>query len=287
MQKLRNFVFTINNWTQEDLDKLMTLPIKYLVYGREVGDEGTPHLQGYVELDRRTSFAKVKETIPRAHVEARKGTQQEAIAYCKKDDDWEESGERRIQGERLDIKKITESIQKGGGIRTILELEEITLNVFTIRTAEKLLQYYEPRRDYKPHVVWIYGPTGTGKTRASIKALPDAYFFSNSTGRWWSGYDGHEDVIIDDIRRDTISFVQLLGLTDRYGHHIEDKGSIRQFRGRRIIITSPGDPKEIYNHGEFVEDITQLTRRIDAIHHFVSENSDEEYNTFEDLLGII
>ena len=32
--------------------------------------------------------------MPRAHVEARKGTIQQAIEYCQKEGDWEEHGEK-------------------------------------------------------------------------------------------------------------------------------------------------------------------------------------------------
>jgi len=41
-------------------------------------------------------------------------------------------------------------------------------------------------------------------------------------------------------------------MTDRYPYTIEDKGTIRQFKARRIIITCPRCPGEEYkmgNHG--------------------------------------
>ena len=40
--------------------------------------------------------------MPRAHVEARKGTIQQAIEYCQKEGDWEEHGEetKDAQGKR-------------------------------------------------------------------------------------------------------------------------------------------------------------------------------------------
>jgi len=73
-----------------------------------------------------------------------------------------------------------------------------------------------------------------------------------------------EDVIIDDLRSATYPFLELLGMTDRYPYTIEDKGTIRQFKARRIIITCPRCPGEEYKW-ETMEDIGQLTRRIALI----------------------
>lgn len=36
--------FTINNWTEIDVPKFLNM--EYLVFGREKGEDGTPHLQG-------------------------------------------------------------------------------------------------------------------------------------------------------------------------------------------------------------------------------------------------
>jgi len=34
---------------------------------------------------------------------------------------------------------------------------------------------------------------------------PEAYFNASTTGKWWGGYDGHQDVILDDVREETFS----------------------------------------------------------------------------------
>jgi len=53
-------------------------------------------------------------------------------------------------------------------------------------------------------------------------------------------------------------------MTDRYPYTIEDKGTIRQFKARRIIKHAPVAPGRNIN-GETMEDIGQLTRRIALI----------------------
>jgi len=90
------------------------------------------------------------------------------------------------------------------------------------------------------------GKTGTGKTRTAVSLLPDAYFKSNAVvngGRIMTA----RRLIIDDLRSATYPFLELLGMTDRYPYTIEDKGTIRQFKARRIIITCPRCPGENIN----------------------------------------
>lgn len=264
MTQIRNFVFTLNNPAVEDYDALFCIDYQYLIFGEETASSGTYHLQGYCELTKRVSFAKLKKLLRRCWFAPRAGSQAEAIKYCKKEGLYHEFGEPRKQGRREDILAIRDHIEEGNNIRSMfVDDGEIIVNANTIRIAEKLFKYFEPPRDYKPTVLWFYGPTGCGKTRTARELLPDAYFSSNSTGKWWNGYDGHQDVIIDDIREDSICYKNILGLLDRYPYQVEDKYGIRQFRGKRIIVTAPWPPSETYVHT--TEDKGQLARRIDHV----------------------
>lgn len=91
------WVFTLNNPTTDDKDNVASLGsdlsrIKYLVVGREVGDNGTPHLQGFVVFSGVHSRARVSGFLPRAHLETARGTSKQASDYCKKDNDFDEYG---------------------------------------------------------------------------------------------------------------------------------------------------------------------------------------------------
>lgn len=88
------------------------------------------------------------------------------------------------------------------------------------------------------------------------------------SNKWWEGYDGHDDVIIDDYRRDFCKFRVLLHLLDHYPMRVECKGGSRQFRAKRLFITSPKSPTETWA-GRTDEDLYQLTRRIDVIEHII------------------
>jgi len=90
------------------------------------------------------------------------------------------------------------------------------------------------------------------------------YRKTNSTGKWWDGYDGHTDILMDDIKdtsREMYTF--LLELLDRYDCRVETKGGSRQILAKRIIITSIHSPMELYQCID--PEIKELKRRIDVI----------------------
>ena len=86
--------FTINNWTPEDEECLALLTgHKYIVFGRETGEDGTPHLQGFVQFKSQRTLSSMSKALPRAHLEVTKGRPDQAAEYCKKDGDFYEEGE--------------------------------------------------------------------------------------------------------------------------------------------------------------------------------------------------
>lgn len=99
----KNWVFTLNNPTAEEQIDLAVhgedignedCEFSYLVYGRETGANGTPHLQGYLCLERKLRLHNVRSIrgFERAHLEVARGTAKQASDYCKKDGDFDEFG---------------------------------------------------------------------------------------------------------------------------------------------------------------------------------------------------
>lgn len=258
-----NYCFTINNYTEDDITACKNLKYKYILLGNETGENNTPHLQGYVNFKNQVQFNSIKKKLPRAHIERCKGTAIQNIEYCSKQSILFEDGEKpNIQGKRTDLDIIKESISSTGKMRDVVL---IATSYQSVRMAEKILEYHERKRDWKPEVKWYYGATGTGKSRKAYEECSDPYT-AGETNKWWQGYDAHEEVIIDDFRKDFIKFHELLKLLDRYPYLIECKGGSRQFLAKKIIITSPYHPECIYENRE---DIQQLLRRIDKIEEIV------------------
>lgn len=81
----RSWMYTINNPSETEKTALEGLDALCHVCGNEVGASGTPHLQGYIRFKQPQRLSWWKNQFPRAHVEPRKGTEAQAIAYCRKD----------------------------------------------------------------------------------------------------------------------------------------------------------------------------------------------------------
>lgn len=94
------WVFTYNNYSQDDIARLESLGgnmegagISYLIFGREVAESGTPHLQGYCIFNARRRLRSLRELIgERGHFEISRGTPQQASDYCKKEGNYSEFG---------------------------------------------------------------------------------------------------------------------------------------------------------------------------------------------------
>ena len=86
-KQLRNIVFTWNNYPEDHILQFKTKDdnISYIVYQEERGSRGTNHLQGYIELSQRLRFNVLRKWFP-WHIEERKGSQKQAIAYVTKED---------------------------------------------------------------------------------------------------------------------------------------------------------------------------------------------------------
>jgi len=66
----RGWVLTLNNPTDSDRDHLQTVTAKfqYFIFGEEVGESGTPHLQAYGYFSNARKFDTVRRLLPRWHV---------------------------------------------------------------------------------------------------------------------------------------------------------------------------------------------------------------------------
>lgn len=110
-QQSTRWVFTLNNYTAQDeqgaADFLSGEHVRYGIYGREVGQSGTPHLQGFFVVKRQRTLHWLRGRMPRAHLEAARGTSQQARDYCKKDGNFDEYGTfPDQQGRRTDLEEI-------------------------------------------------------------------------------------------------------------------------------------------------------------------------------------
>jgi len=133
------------------------------------------------------------------------------------------------------------------------------------KSVTKLVSMVQGKRDSSvtPTVHWIWGQTGTGKSRWAYENFPDAYRVSTDGNGWWDGYAGEKVVVMDDYRANAFSYSMLLKILDRYPLKVKMKGSMAELLATHFIITSNQKPEDVYNKG--TEAINQLKRRITKV----------------------
>ena len=278
--RARAVCITLNNPTEVEHEALFNAlrdtdvrnehGVRFAGIGNEVGDNGTPHLQGFICFFNPKTFNGIKR-IPgllRSHIEVMQGTVDQSITYCSKDGDYHEFGEKPEQGKRSDLDAVVTMVKEGKRLIEVSAEAPIEFVKFH-KGIERLIALQCKPRDFKTEVHWYYGPTGTGKSKLAFELALTAssYYVKDPLNKWWDGYEQQEVVIIDDYRRDFSTFAHLLRLFDRYPMTVEYKGATTQFRSMKIIVTTPKAPAETWE-GRTDEDHAQLLRRIDKVTYF-------------------
>lgn len=83
----RSIFVTWNNYTDDDYERFLAWAKKQKTYivGKEVGEQGTPHIQASIWFKHPKAQKSIKNLWPKIHFEHTKGTEQENRKYCSKD----------------------------------------------------------------------------------------------------------------------------------------------------------------------------------------------------------
>jgi len=266
------FVFTLNNYTDAEEMSIKTITnVKWLIFGKEIGENGTPHLQGACVIGKQLALSTIKRFpgLSRAHIEKMMGTPQQSLLYCSKEDVAPyQYGSLPEPGKRKDLEDVVELLTSGQSIREIVNSQNLAAISCVVKYPRGLsyvssLLTGSPREP--PIVIWISGSTGIGKTRSAVEFAEsicgEDYWMSNGSLRWFDGYERQQVAIFDDLRTKHVEFSMLLRLLDRYKLRVEFKGGYVDWVPRYIIITAPVGPRLMWNLRRD-EDLEQLGRRV-------------------------
>lgn len=268
MKRSRNWCFTINNYTEDELayltDELTNYT--YLVCGKEIAKTGTPHLQGYICFSTLKSFAQLKKLLPRAHLSSAKGNSLQNYEYCTKDGDFFELGERpmtqsekgKCEQERWDQALTSAKEGRQDDIPSDIRIRYYN----TLKNIERDHQPRPPTLTAEKTGVWIWGPSGVGKSSYARANYPD--YYTKNLNKWFCGYQKEPFIILDDIspRQHYLQDLMKTWL-DRYPFQAETKGSSTFIRPELFILTSQYTPEECFEDPNTVE---AIRRRCTVIH---------------------
>jgi Putative viral replication protein len=122
--------------------------VEYIVFGKEVGASGTPHLQGTVIFNDRKRRSQAIRVIGQAHFTVTHHLN-ESVEYCKKDGDWTEVGEcPQEKATRCDLEAFKQSVHEG--IYDHDELAELHSKVWAMYRDKFCIEYISKHLPREP-----------------------------------------------------------------------------------------------------------------------------------------
>jgi len=285
MARKTNWCFTINNYTDEDFEKLFEKDCKYLVVGKEVGESGTPHLQGFISFPDGKTLNYLKKHIHKTgHFEMAKGSPQQNFEYCSKQGNFKELGNRPMtQAEKGEQGKL--AIKERWELAKAGKFEELPPEC--IKTYEYIHQKFKTYTDLETlNNLWIFGKSGCGKSSYIRKTF--STFYAKPMSKWWDGYNGEEVVVLDDIDpTHTFLSYYLKIWCDHYVFNAEIKGGMLKIRPKIFIITSQYALEDVFLDEKTYEAINRRFQKINLEEINISTNNtdafQEIYQTPEEL----
>jgi len=253
--------FNYTDETIKRLDELCTARCEpayrewctYIVFQEEICPlTNRPHLQGYMELKIERRLKAVQKLLgdETIHLGQRIGSQEQASAYCKKQDSrkagtiFHEWGVKRVD-RRVSDKTFEEDVlQKENTLHDLILMHPLEM-IKHSSGAEKIRDNLMAHRSKIPKIVIIYGPSGVGKSQLVRQTVPDAYWCPWPTGGrwWWPLYDYESDIVLDEFRHQ-ISYTVMLNLLSSDPMTIETKGGNKKMNSAGIVMTTNVNPRD-------------------------------------------
>lgn len=290
----RKWQITINNplekgFTHDRIKEILSgLKLVYWCMADEVGENGTYHTHLYLQGRGGIRFSTIRKHFDGGHFEMAKGTASQNRDYVTKSGKWEkdkkhetqvpdtieEWGEMPVerQGSRNDLADIYSMVKQGMTNYEIMEqipdvmfqLDKIEIVRQTIRDEE----FSERWRDLE--VTYIYGDTGTGKTRYVMEKYGYRNVYRVTDYRHpFDSYMG-QDVILFEEFRSSLPLGDMLKYLDGYPVVLPCRYANRQACFTKVYIGTNVSIDAQYpdSQRECMEDFLAFLRRISIVKHY-------------------
>lgn len=291
----RKWQITVNNpldkgFTHDHIKEILS-GMKSVIYwcmADEVGENGTPHTHIYLQGRGGINFSTVKKRFEGGHFEMAKGTALQNMQYVSKTGKWEadrkketcvdgtfeEWGEMPVerQGARNDLADVYSMLEQGLSDYEILrQMPEMMLNMDKIGFARRIINdhtYANVWRDL--HVEYIYGSTGTGKTRS----IMERYGYSNvyRVTDYLHPFDTYEgqDVVLFEEFRSSLKLGDMLKYLDGYPVSLPARFSNKQACYTKVYIVTNIPLVRQYQDCQVncSEDFEAFIRRVNYVRHY-------------------
>nr|ALE29612.1 replication associated protein [Lake Sarah-associated circular virus-12] len=267
-----NFCFTCNNPTDAIETYIQSITMSDLFgYAHEVGELGTPHLQGVVVLNKKSRLTAVRKILPKCHISQMRGSFAEAW------DGYILTPHAKHNKPEPEVVYAfgTPPVVRGSNTRDVYEeamaiaktgtTEGISAQMM-LRFGKALHEVAQKHSPKPPHIdgdldnYWIYGPTGSGKSKTVYDKWPRDTLYIKLHNKWWENYDGEETVYIEDLGNDSKLLTHIKHWADRYAFRAEVKFGSILIRPKRLVVTSNHTIRDSFPTAS-VADVEALERR--------------------------
>jgi len=174
-------------------------------------------------------------------------------------------GEPKTQGQRTDLINLYKKI-KQGELKNVQDVMDYDFNLYAryrggIKEALSVWQLQKRKEFRKVEVEYVYGPTGTGKTKY-LYEHKDLFKINGSGLNWFDGYQGESVLGIDEYDNN-MKCSDLLSLLDGYQKRLPIKGGFTYANWTKVVITSNLNPRQLHEQAKN-EHRKALWRRVTA-----------------------
>ena len=307
----RKYQLTINNplpdYPHDKIIEILATKFKSFAYcamADEIGlKEKTPHTHIFVCFSSGVRFNTIKNQFPTAHIEFTRGSIQQNISYIQKTEKWAETekAETSIKGsfeeygnrppenegklfemERLYQMIVEDEMSNAEILRTnndyILQIDKLD----KIRTTY-LQDKFKGTRRLNLEVTYVYGVTGTGKTKNILDEHGDEHVYRVTDYK--HPFDGYttEDVLVFEEFRNSLPLKDMLNYLDIYPIQLSARYANKYACYTKIYICTNWALEKQYEEEQRndQESWNALLRRIHKVKEYGKNGIIEYPNTHE------
>lgn len=239
---------------------------------------GRLHWQGYCEMHNRVQLAQMKEVIGNtAHLEVRRGSQEQAKAYTRKVESgiagtWFEKGVWHNPDAASMLAHCIQLIRDGKTLSFIIANYPATWACYHNAFSKAYRAFGERPPPFRSVICFcFYGETGAGKSRWVTAIRPHGYR-KNCQNKWWCGLNNperHRTLILEEFYGQFLP-AEMLQILDGYPMRLEIKGGDEDSWWEEVLVTSNVHPAQWWAKSENIPNAVRLAieRRLPFNHVF-------------------
>ncbi|MEC0227347.1 hypothetical protein [Paenibacillus alba] len=305
----RKYLLTLNNptlhgITHESIQQTLTSNFKSLVYAcmsDEVASQFHKHL--FLSFSSSVRFSTIKKHFPTAHIDKSRGTAEANRDYVFKQGRWADTNKAETNlkdthwewgelpeerhGSRADLAALFELIKDGLTNAEILELNpDHMLHLSYIDRTRKTKLEDKHKNEWRSlEVIYIFGPTGTGKSRYVMET--NGYENTYRITDYSHPFDSYrqQDTIVFEEFSGSIKIQEMLNYLDGYPLELPSRYSNKQATFTKVYIISNLPLSKQYETIQLEKPAVwqAFLRRIQKVLLFEEQGMHKEFTTEEFL----